>query len=137
MTTQQILDTYLHVRDGGSIDAVPVPESFWMDVAKGKLPHLDQGRLLSAFTFSEPWSSWERHPAGEELVMLLSGAATLLLEHDGEQRAVQLTVPGEYVLVPPNTWHTATTEVATTMIFLTPGAGTEHRSITADATAAR
>jgi hypothetical protein len=103
MNPRQILDTYLHVRDGGSIDALPVSEAFWMDLAQGKLPSLDQGRLMTAFTFSEPWSSWERHPAGEELVMLLSGAATLLLEQDGKVSAVQLTATGEYVLVPPNT----------------------------------
>jgi quercetin dioxygenase-like cupin family protein len=88
---------------------------------------------MTAFTFSEPWSSWERHPAGEELVMLLSGAATLLLEQDGKVSAVQLTATGEYVLVPPNTWHTVSTDVATTMLFLTPGAGTEHRPVVGDA----
>jgi hypothetical protein len=39
----------------------------------------------------------------------------------------------DHVLVPPNTWHTVRTEVATTMLFLTPGAGTEHRPVVADA----
>ena len=129
MTARQILRTYLHVRDGGSTDALPVSDAFWMDLAQGKMPFLEQGRLLSAFTFEEPWSSWERHPAGEELVMLLSGRATLLLEEDGEPRAVELAAPGDYVLVPKNTWHTARTAVPTTMLFLTPGAGTEHRPV--------
>lgn len=131
MKPTQILDTYLHVRDGGAIVAQPVSESFWTDLAQGKLPALDQGRLMTAFTFSQPWSSWERHPAGEELVMLLSGTATVLLDQ-GDVRTVQLTEPGEYVLVPPNTWHTVRTEVTTTMLFLTPGAGTEHRPVVRD-----
>ena len=125
----QILSTYLHVRDGGSLDLVPAPDTFWSDLAEGKLPELDQGRLMSAFTFDEPWSSWERHPAGEELVMLLSGSATLVLEEPGGERAVALSAPGDYVLVPRNTWHTARSTVAATMLFLTPGAGTEHRPV--------
>lgn len=128
-TAEHILSTYLHVRDGGRIDAVPVAESFWSDVAEGHLPQSDHGRLISAFTFGEPWATWERHPAGEELVMLLSGSATVILEQDGGERVVELGAPGDYVLVPPNTWHTARTAVATTMLLLTPGAGTEHRPV--------
>lgn len=124
-----ILNTYLHFRDGGRADAVPTSESFWPELAAGQYPQLDQGRLMSAFVFSEPWATWERHPAGEELVMLLSGSATLVLEESGRERAIQLSTPGSYVLVPPNVWHTARTSVPTMMLFLTPGAGTEHRAI--------
>lgn len=124
---KDILSTYLHFRDGGQADTVPVSASFWRELADGEHPQLDQGRLMTAFTFSEPWSMWERHPAGEELVMLLSGSAILLLEESGQERAVQLDNPGSYVLVPRNVWHTARTSVPTTMLFLTPGAGTEHR----------
>jgi mannose-6-phosphate isomerase-like protein (cupin superfamily) len=129
VTAKDILSTYLHVQDGGKTDAIPVSESFWEELAQGKHSGLDQGRLMSAFTFSEPWSTWERHPAGEELVMLLSGAATVVLEEPGQERAVLLSEPGAYVLVPRNVWHTARTNVATTLLFLTPGAGTEHRQV--------
>jgi oxalate decarboxylase/phosphoglucose isomerase-like protein (cupin superfamily) len=61
--------------------------------------------------------------------MLLSGAATVVLEESTGERAVELAQPGSYVLVPRNTWHTAKTEVPTTMLFLTPGIGTEHRPV--------
>jgi mannose-6-phosphate isomerase-like protein (cupin superfamily) len=125
---QTILNTYLHVRDGGRTDAIAVSDAFWEELASGAHPQLDQGRLMSAFTFSEPWPTWERHPAGEELVMLLSGDATVLLEESGGHRAVQLSEPGVFVLVPQNVWHTVKTNVPTTMLFLTPGAGTEHRA---------
>jgi quercetin dioxygenase-like cupin family protein len=84
---------------------------------------------MSAFTFSGPWGTWERHPAGEELVMLLSGAATLLLDESGVTRTVSLANVGEYVLIPPGVWHTASTHVPTTMLFLTPGKGTEHKPV--------
>jgi mannose-6-phosphate isomerase-like protein (cupin superfamily) len=126
---RDILGTYLHVRDDGGTDLLPVSDSFWQELAAGRLPQLDQGRLMSAFTFSEPWSTWERHPAGEELVMLLAGAVTVVLEEDGREREMQLGAPGDYVLVPPNVWHTARTSGPATMLFLTPGAGTEHRPV--------
>lgn len=128
-SVKDILSTYLHFQDGGRADAIPVSESFWSDLASGKHPQLDQGRLMSAFCFSEPWSMWERHPAGEELVMLLSGAAILVLEESGHETTVELSSPGSYVLVPQNVWHTARTNVPTTMVFLTPGSGTEHRPV--------
>lgn len=126
---KDILSTYLHFQDGGRADTVPVSESFWKEMAEGMHPRLDQGRLMSAFTFSEAWPVWERHPAGEELVMLLSGAATLVLEESGQERTVELSAPGSYVLVPPNVWHTARASAPATMLFLTPGAGTEHRPV--------
>jgi len=128
-TVKTILGTYLHFRDGGRADAIPALESFWEELARGAYPQLDQGRLMSAFTFSEAWAMWERHPAGEELVMLLSGAATVVLEDSGVEHTVRLTEPGSYVLVPQNVWHTAKANAPTTMLFLTPGAGTEHRPV--------
>jgi mannose-6-phosphate isomerase-like protein (cupin superfamily) len=127
-----ILHTYLHVKDGGHTDAIPVTDSFWQALASGAYPQLDQGRLMSAFTFSEPWPTWERHPSGEELVMLISGAATIVLEESGREHALPLSEPGAYVLVPQNVWHTARTTVPTTMLFLTPGMGTEHRPVSGE-----
>jgi len=127
---KSILDTYLHVQEGGVTDAIPVSDAFWEQLSNGAYPRLDEGRLMSAFTFSEPWPTWERHPAGEELVMLLAGEATVVLEDaHGQTHAVSLSAPGAYVLVPKNVWHTARTAVPTTMVFLTPGAGTEHRPV--------
>jgi mannose-6-phosphate isomerase-like protein (cupin superfamily) len=126
-TAQDILTTYLHVQDDGRTSTIPVSDSFWQELSQGAHPQLEQGRLMTAFTFSEPWSSWERHPAGEELVLLVSGAVTLVLEEQGSHREVFLGKPGEFVLVPPNVWHTARPAMPTTMLFLTPGAGTDHR----------
>lgn len=128
-TETDIRSTYLHFRDDGRADSIAITEVFWAEMAEGKFPQLEHGRLMSAFTFSESWPTWERHPAGEELVMLLSGSAIVVFEEDGEQRTVPLNKPGAYVLVPKNIWHTARTAEQTTMLFLTPGAGTEHRMV--------
>jgi mannose-6-phosphate isomerase-like protein (cupin superfamily) len=123
------LREYAHLRDGGSASLLPVSPVFWDEVAAGAHPQLDEGRLLSAFAFSEPWSMWERHPAGEELVMLLSGAADVFVEDGSGERIVRLRNAGEYVLIPKGAWHTAQTTVPTKMLFVTPGAGTEHRPL--------
>lgn len=126
---RNILSTYLHFGDKGEAEAIDVSDRFWAALSSGAMPELDQGRLMSAFSFSEPWAMWERHPEGDELVMLLSGAVTLVLEVQGEEKPVALADPGGYVLVPRGVWHTARTSVPTTLLFLTPGAGTEHRPV--------
>ena len=126
---EDIQQTYLHVQDGGTTLPLPVSAGFWQELGSGAWPQLEQGRLMSAYTYSEPWAVWERHLAGEELVMLLSGAATLVLQEPQGEREVLLDAVGAYVLVPRGVWHTARTTVPTTMLFLTPGAGTEHKPV--------
>lgn len=122
-----LLGTYAHVRDDAGMNAVPANEDFWQLLGEGRFPELDRGRLLSAFEFDAPWSSWERHPTGEELVLLLSGACDLLLERDDDVQRIRLERTGDFVLVPKGAWHTARTDRPTRLLFLTPGAGTEHR----------
>jgi mannose-6-phosphate isomerase-like protein (cupin superfamily) len=89
-----------------------------------------EGRLLvSCFGFESDWPTWERHPAGDEIVCLLSGDVTMVLDRDGVEDVVHLGDPGSYVVVPKGTWHTARTSVATKMLFITPGEGTENKAI--------
>lgn len=45
----------------------------------------------------------------------------------GARSVVQPEFTDEYVITPPGTWHTADVDGPTTAIFLTTGAGTEHR----------
>jgi mannose-6-phosphate isomerase-like protein (cupin superfamily) len=85
--------------------------------------------LVSTFRFDSDWPSWERHPAGDELVCLLSGEVTMVLEREGNEEKAELRKPGEFVLVPKGTWHTARTRVPTTMLFVTPGEGTENKPV--------
>ena len=66
------------------------------------------------------------HPAGDELVCLISGNARMLLEHNGVESSLHLRSPGAYAIVPKGTWHRARTEVPTVMLFVTPGPGTQH-----------
>jgi mannose-6-phosphate isomerase-like protein (cupin superfamily) len=83
--------------------------------------------LISAHTHHSDWPTWERHPAGDEVVVLMSGRARFHLKTDGGIAEVALTEPGRYVVVPRNTWHTAKIAEPTRMLFVTPGEGTENR----------
>jgi mannose-6-phosphate isomerase-like protein (cupin superfamily) len=83
--------------------------------------------LVSCHAFDKDWSSWERHPAGDEIVCLLSGETTMILDRDGVHESIQVSEPGSYVVVPKGLWHTAKTSVPTKMLFITPGAGTENK----------
>jgi mannose-6-phosphate isomerase-like protein (cupin superfamily) len=85
--------------------------------------------LIATFAFDADWTTWERHPAGDELVCLLSGSATLVLDREGARETIELQKTGEYVLVPKGTWHTARTNVPTKMLFVTPGEGTENKPV--------
>lgn len=87
-----------------------------------------EGRLVSQHSFTESWDSWEMHPAGDEVVLLLSGEAVIHQElADGSRAEVRLAA-GEYAINPPGAWHTMDlmSEEATAL-FITSGMGTEHR----------
>lgn len=83
--------------------------------------------LISAYTFNCDWGMWEKHPAGDETVVLISGTATMVLKKDSGEEIVKLTEPGSFLIVPKNTWHTALISEAAEMLFITPGEGTENK----------
>ena len=85
--------------------------------------------LVSAFNFDSDWSSWEMHPAGDEIVCLLSGDAAMVLDRNGAEEIIHLRDPGSFVIVPKGTWHTARIALPTRMLFVTPGEGTQNRPI--------
>jgi len=86
----------------------------------------DEGRLVSLHTFEEPWTMWEMHPRGHEVVVCTAGSLTLIQEIEGQERATTLG-PGDYVINEPGVWHTADASAPATALFITAGAGTEHR----------
>ena len=85
--------------------------------------------LMSSFAFSSDWETWEMHPAGDEVVVLLSGEVTFVLDIPNNPQQVTLSAAGSYVIVPRGVWHTAKTNVETRMMFFTAGAGTQNRPV--------
>ena len=118
--------TYVHLRVDRRSTLLPVTETFWRDLDGRR--DLDPGQLVMGFSFSADWPTWEMHPAGDEVVTLLSGEATLVLQHPEGAQRVQLSTPGDFVVVPRGVWHTAQTTVPCRMLFVTPGEGTENRA---------
>lgn len=80
--------------------------------------------LIALFEFQQDWPSWEIHPNGDEIVVLLSGRATFVLKLEYGKREIALQQPGDSVIVPRGVWHTARIDVPTRMVFITPGEGT-------------
>jgi quercetin dioxygenase-like cupin family protein len=88
---------------------------------------LDEGRLLSLFRFEESWTSWEMHPAGDEVVCCLQGQMALHQQlADGSEQSYELG-PGEYAVNPPGAWHTADADGPVVALFITAGKGTTHK----------
>lgn len=85
--------------------------------------------LISCYEFNQDWSTWEIHPNGDEIVVLLSGKATFVLQLDEGNKSIQLQKEGAYVIVPKNVWHTLKTNVKTKVLFITPGEGTQNKDV--------
>ena len=85
-----------------------------------------EGRLVSQYSFSENWTSWEMHPAGDEVVICIAGEITLIQEMPDGPASVTLR-PGEYAINERGVWHTADVASHATALFITAGMGTDHR----------
>jgi hypothetical protein len=86
-----------------------------------------EGRLVSMYTFNEPWNMWEMHPSGSELVLCTAGELTVIQEIDGRHLRTTLRA-GEYAINGPGVWHTADVTAPATAVFITAGSGTQHRA---------
>src|SRR6266446_1899836 len=99
--------------------------------ALGDLPEMTMRFLaslnrctLGVTRFSEP-SHWERHPAGDELLHVLEGEADVVTLTDGGP--VRSTVrAGSIFVCPRGLWHQVLPRSPVSMLFATPGEGTEH-----------
>lgn len=118
----------LHLGRGAR--AVPQPEFTGMEwyaaYVERNAADGAEGRLVSLYSFSESWTSWEMHPAGDEVVVCTAGEIRLLQELPGSAQSVTLRA-GEYAINPRGVWHTADIAGHATALFITAGIGTEHR----------
>jgi mannose-6-phosphate isomerase-like protein (cupin superfamily) len=105
-------------------------DAFWAALGNGTplsddVAHGDS-RLIALFRVSEDWTSWEMHPAGDELVYVVSGAIELVLEESGGPRTVALPEKTGF-LVPRGVWHTANSRAPSDVPHVTPGSGTQTK----------
>ena len=94
------------------------PEAKWCDTAA---TYRDGGVFVVHYAGQ---SEWERHPVGDEVVMVVEGSTTLTLHLDGAEHAITLRSM-QMVIVPQNTWHRFDTPEAAKIMTITPQP-TEH-----------
>ena len=64
-------------------------------------------------------SQWERHPSGDEIVMVLDGETTLFVLKDGIETPYVLST-GQFLVVKQNLWHRFETPTEVKILTVTP-----------------
>ncbi|MCB5169943.1 cupin domain-containing protein [Streptomyces bambusae] len=85
-----------------------------------------EGRMVTIFDGDGFDDQWERHPAGDELVVCLSGSVTVTRDVDGVPHRIVLG-PGEATVNPAGTWHAVDMAGPASILTITAGLGTDHR----------
>jgi quercetin dioxygenase-like cupin family protein len=123
----------IHLGKGAAAEAQPeFPQDeramqWYMEYGARHAEDGAEGRLVSMYRFTADWPMWEMHPSGAEVVLCTAGSMTLHQEHpDGRRESVTLG-PGDYAINAPGVWHTAEVPGEATGVFITAGAGTQHR----------
>jgi mannose-6-phosphate isomerase-like protein (cupin superfamily) len=119
-----LASTYIQLEDGPAALAVEVDDRFWENI--DRRPELHGGRLVGTFHNAADWDIWEMHPAGDEIVCLLSGAIDVVLEEERGERVVPLEA-GLTCIVPQGVWHRAVVREPGDTLHITRGEGTQHR----------
>lgn len=124
MSTIDLRKTFLQLLDGPRVNTIDVGPTFWQTL--GDRADLQEGRMVMALPYRESWGNWERHPNGDEVVLLIEGQIELIVETDqGEERTPMKA--GDTVLVPQSKWHTADVSEPGLALHITRGEGTDHR----------
>jgi len=118
---------YVNLRPDDSATTLKIGPRFWATVEKRT--DLNSGRLVGTTLQKKDWPIWERHPGGDEILILLSGELEMVLETRTGIRKTRLKA-GQTFVVPRDTWHRALVKKPGKLMFITPGAGTEHRPVT-------
>ena len=98
MQGKSLFDFPIHLGLGASAVSEPQFTGFewYNDYEKRHGDDLDEGRIVAMYRFDEPWTSWEVHPEGEEVVCCIQGRMTLHQElSDGTGQSHDLG-PGDY-----------------------------------------
>lgn len=133
--TFDLSSNYTFLEDGGAAPLVPGGAAFWRPLMSGPpfSPEIRRvaegsGWLAAQYAITSDTASWERHPNGDELLIILSGSMDLVFEMSAEEVRVELGT-GQAIVVPAGVWHRQIVRVPGTYIGITYGKGTEHRAL--------
>ena len=132
--TIDLLQNYLLLESDGAAVSLPGGRDFWGQLMSGdpkdpgirQLMNSENGRLLSALLMNADWTNWEMHPAGDEILFMLEGNATFILDVADGLKQVPL-VAGRLLVIPKGVWHTAKVSEPSRLLAITAGRGTQHR----------
>jgi mannose-6-phosphate isomerase-like protein (cupin superfamily) len=94
----------------------------------GPPPRVD-GHLLALTSLERPPPPLgERHPDGDELIYLLSGEVTVVIEAPGGDERHALG-PGDALIVARGLWHRLEVARPVRLVHLTPSPSGEHRRL--------
>jgi mannose-6-phosphate isomerase-like protein (cupin superfamily) len=85
-----------------------------------------EGRMVVLIDEDGPGDHWERHPAGDEVIVCIGGKVTVVREVDDTTDEVMLG-PGTATVNPAGVWHAVEVDGSARILTITPGLGTEHR----------
>lgn len=111
-----------------SIDKAIAGLTFFRERTPTTTPEESQDgfRMLSTYrdggVFVGHWagsSEWERHTAGDEIVMVIDGETTIYFLVDEDERAASLGA-GEFVVVPQGIWHRFETPERVKLLSVSP-----------------
>jgi len=94
----------------------------------GPPPRIDGLTIGAPRMTREPPHAGEMHPDGDELLFLISGKVTVVLEDQEPPRRVGLS-PGQAIVVPRGVWHRVLLGEPSQILHVTPGPGGEHRPL--------
>jgi len=118
---------YIYLSPDGEAATVPGGDAFWSLPPKA-MESFGRGWLISEYTFSTDWNTWEMHPHADEYVYLLSGAVAIYLEEVQGIRVIEVSDRGA-VVIPRGIWHTAKVRSPCRMLHVTMGEGTQTRAV--------
>lgn len=129
MSASRLEERFIHLGLGARAEVLPPFTGMEWYEAYGARAAADgvEGRLVSQYTFTASWTSWEMHPAGAEVVICTHGAMVLVQELIDGRVVKTALAAGDYAINPAGVWHTADVPESATAIFITAGEGTEHR----------
>jgi mannose-6-phosphate isomerase-like protein (cupin superfamily) len=111
----------VHLRRDGSATAKVSPP--------GPPERIDGYSIGAPVLSQEPPHDGEMHPDGDEILFLVSGSVTVVLEDSEPAREVSLR-PGQAIIVPRGVWHRVRLNQPSQVVHVTPGPGGDHRAKT-------
>ena len=126
MDVLDLAGTFVHLRDGGDAEPVPVGPAFFRESgARGRYD-----RLVGVFDFRSSKdlhsSMQEMHPEADELIFVVSGAIDVVLEEQGGERSIALDT-GQAAIVPRGVWHRLLMRRPGRLLFVNSRSGMQSR----------